>query len=87
MRSGLSLANKCLLLFGGVIVLVVLAAATAPWLRMNALVDEGQLEVARQMVSVWDRLDHEALDGPAAPGLTVERAGIDRKSTRLNSSH
>ena len=44
MLPGISLANKCLLLFGGAIVLIVLAASSAPWLRMNNLVDDGQLE-------------------------------------------
>ena len=76
MRPGVSLANKCLLLFGGVIVLVVLAAASVPWLRMNGLVDEGQLELSRQMVSSWDRVDRDARDQASAPGEPLERAGV-----------
>ncbi|MBX3364483.1 MAG: HAMP domain-containing histidine kinase [Phycisphaeraceae bacterium] len=62
----ISLANKCLLLFGGAVVLIVLAAFTAPWLRMNALVAERQEELARRLVDVWQRQDALA----RASGLT-----------------
>lgn len=54
MWRGISLANKTLLLFGGAVVLIVLTALTLPWFRMNALVDEGQLEVSRQLVAAWE---------------------------------
>src|ERR1043165_10003430 len=77
MWRGLSLANKCLLLFGGALVLIVLSALSVPWLRMNALVDEGQLELSRQLVDAWERLD--LVPGPiqAQPGFgsTIENAG------------
>lgn len=56
----ISLANKCLLLFGGAVVLIVLAALTAPWLRMNALVEERQIEVSRRLTDIWQRLDADA---------------------------
>jgi two-component system sensor histidine kinase BarA len=56
MWRGISLANKCLLLFGGAVVLIVLIALTVPWLRMNALVDAGQLELSRQQVATWEQL-------------------------------
>lgn len=42
---GISLANKCLLLFGGAVAAIVLAALMFPFFRMNSLVDEGQLEL------------------------------------------
>src|SRR5207249_4040312 len=82
MWRGISLANKCLLLFGGAVVLIVLAALSVPWFRMNALVDEGQLEISRQLVDTWARLDAEEGGGggafPDTPGRTegVEHAGI-----------
>lgn len=57
MWRGISLANKCLLLFGGAIVLIVMAALSVPWLRMNSLVDEGQFELSRQMVDTWRLLE------------------------------
>ncbi len=56
MFRGLSLAAKCLVVFGGAIILIVTAAMTVPWLRMIGLIDAGQLEVSRQMVSTWERL-------------------------------
>jgi len=76
----ISLANKCLLLFGGAVVLIVVAALTAPWLRMNALVEERQVEIARRLTEIWQRLDAQAREAGARPepdesGLT-EYAGI-----------
>ncbi len=84
MRPGVSLANKCLLLFGGVIVLVVLAAASVPWLRMNALVDEGQEELSRQMVASWERVDRD--HGASATGEPVERAGVVARRLTLDEA-
>ena len=77
MWRGISLANKCLLLFGGAIVLIVLTALSVPWLRMNALVDDGQLALSRQMADTWIRLDDQAGSpvAAAAPEM-VEHAGI-----------
>jgi len=76
----ISLANKCLLLFGGAVVLIVLAALTAPWLRMNALVEERQLEVARRLTNIWQRLDVQARERGESPSLDpqgyTEHAGI-----------
>ncbi|XVJ60389.1 MAG: HAMP domain-containing histidine kinase [Tepidisphaera sp.] len=66
MWRGISLANKCLLLFGGAVVLVVLIAMAAPWLRMSNLVDEGQLDVSRAMALSWEAV--EPGSPPPAPG-------------------
>ncbi len=55
MWRGISLANKCLLLFGTAIVLIIVAALTVPWLRMNAIVDEGQIEGSRKLMLAWER--------------------------------
>ncbi len=76
MWRGISLANKCLLLFGGAVVLVVLIALTVPWFRMNTLVDAGQLEVSRQMVNSWERGQEQiaALGGASAPPATPDGA-------------
>ncbi len=73
MWRGISLANKCLLLFGGAVVLIVFVALSVPWLRMNSLVDSGQHEVSRQLANVWESLERWS---PAAEGESVERAGI-----------
>lgn len=74
MWHGISLANKCLLLFGAAVVLIVLAALSAPWLRMQRLVDEGQHELSRYLVDVWERAagPHQASDD----GRPVERVGV-----------
>jgi two-component system sensor histidine kinase BarA len=83
MWRGLSLANKVLLLFGAALILIILTALSVPWLRMNALVDEGQLELSRQLVDAWERLD--LVPGPVQStpefGTTIEHAGI--RATRL----
>ena len=51
--SGLSLANKCQLLFGLAVVLILTAALSVPWIRMQEMVDEGQFEVASQLADGW----------------------------------
>jgi two-component system, NarL family, sensor histidine kinase BarA len=76
MFRGMPLARKCLLVFGGAIVLIVLAALWAPWMRMTALVDAGQLELSRQMIDTWERLGAGA--EPAGPTVQ-ERAGISAR--------
>lgn len=91
----MSLARKCLLLFGGVVALVVLAAMGLPWFRMNSLIDEGQLDVSRQMVATWESLAPEPSAevgvgvGPPAPWIVSQllrptpgrevRAGIEAR--------
>jgi two-component system sensor histidine kinase BarA len=82
----LSLANKCLLLFGGAIVAILLAALTAPYFRMSALVDDGQLEISRQMVSMWEKLDDRFQTDPSlqggfgpTPGDPTEYAGVNAR--------
>ncbi len=78
---GISLANKCLLLFGGAVVLIVLAAMTAPFIRMQALVGEGQMELSRQLVQAWERLDEAPAEdgrGPSArAGIAAERLTVE----------
>lgn len=59
MFRGISLANKCLLLFGGAVAAIVLAALMFPFFRMNSLVDEGQLELSRQMVDNWEQAERQ----------------------------
>lgn len=87
MWRGISLANKCLLLFGGAVVLVVIAAMVLPWFRMNALVDDGQLEVSRAMASAWEAAEKSSneADQPGTPRmlagiyaarLTLEQADV-----------
>src|SRR5688500_7122520 len=53
MVSGISLANKCQLLFGFAIVVILGGALSVPWFRTSSLVHETQLEVARQLADAW----------------------------------
>ena len=54
MRSrGISLANKCQLLFGAAILLILTAALAVPWFRMPRLIDRGEEEIARQLANAW----------------------------------
>lgn len=48
-----SLANKCLLLFGAAVVLILSAALSVVWLRMQVLVREGLDETARILANAW----------------------------------
>lgn len=53
MWRGISLANKCLLLFGAAVVLIILAALTVPLIRLIAVVDETQKQLSSDIVTVW----------------------------------
>ncbi|MBC7834280.1 MAG: HAMP domain-containing histidine kinase, partial [Phycisphaerales bacterium] len=70
MWRGISLANKCLLLFGAAVVLIIVAALAVPWVRMTAIVDENGRESARQLVLAWERLvaERAAAGTEAVPG-------------------
>ncbi|MBY0114309.1 MAG: HAMP domain-containing histidine kinase [Phycisphaerales bacterium] len=70
MFRGISLANKCLLLFGGAVAAIVLAALMFPFFRMNSLVDEGQLENSRQMVDHWEQAERQIKAAVIALGGT-----------------
>jgi two-component system, NarL family, sensor histidine kinase BarA len=86
MFRGLSLANKCLLLFGGAVVFIVLAALYVPWLRMNALVDAGQLEVSRQMAGTWDRRDAEARADRTFTAEPITYVGVSARLVSLSEA-
>ncbi len=49
----ISLANKCQLLFGTAVVLILSVALTVGGLRMQTLVDEGQQVIARELSNAW----------------------------------
>ncbi len=72
----LSLSNKCLLLFGGAITILILIALTVPWLRMNALVRAGQLEVSRELIALWSDLDATDRDVVLLAGVTFEELSV-----------
>jgi two-component system sensor histidine kinase BarA len=66
MRSGISLANKCQLLFGFAIVVILACALSVPWFRTSSLVRDSQWEVARQLCDAWlkDRIQLGTLEQP-----------------------
>lgn len=49
----ISLANKCQLLFGAAVVLILTAALTVGWVRMQDLALEGHQETARELAKAW----------------------------------
>jgi len=53
MNRGLSLANKCQLIFSAAVILILAAALSVPWIRTQRLVRENQLEVSRQLAETW----------------------------------
>lgn len=57
MFRGISLANKCLLLFGGAVILIVGAALSIPAMRLWRLVDESQVQASRDLVDIWLAID------------------------------
>ena len=73
MRKNLriSLANKCQLLFGAAVILILTAALTVGAVRMQTLVREGQEETARKLASAWlagmIQLDDQPFPHPTTP--------------------
>ena len=53
MTRGISLANKCLILFGCAIVAILVGALLVPWVGVRTLVHENQIEVAGQVSDAW----------------------------------
>jgi len=78
MVPGISLANKCQLLFGFAVVVILAAALSVPWFRTRLLVRDYQVEVARQIADAWlaDRIELGRL---GAPGMA--RHGFGELST------
>ncbi|MSQ90456.1 MAG: HAMP domain-containing protein [Phycisphaerales bacterium] len=53
MARGPSLANKCQILFGGAVLLILAGALAAPWMRLESVVEESQREMSRQLAETW----------------------------------
>lgn len=52
-RIRVSLANKCQLLFGGGVLLILIAALAVVSMRMNRLVEHGPRQLARNLTAMW----------------------------------
>lgn len=70
-----SLANKCQLLFGAAVILIVSTALAVAWLRMAHLVREGQEELAQRVAQLW--LDDKLELAPRFPALTDPPASTE----------
>ncbi len=53
MPRGPSLANKCQILFGGAILVILAGALVVPWMRLEWVVEQGQREMSRQLAETW----------------------------------
>ncbi len=54
------------MLFGGTVVLIVATALVFPWLRMQSLVDEGELEFSSYLADVYEATSDATTGEPAA---------------------
>ncbi len=54
LARGFSLANKCLLLFGCALSVILILALAVPWIQTSNLVSEYQLEVAQQVADAME---------------------------------
>jgi two-component system, NarL family, sensor histidine kinase BarA len=83
----LSLASKCLLLFGAASALIITIALSLPLLRMNGLVGSGERELARSVYATWNLSNHPQSGKPVDAGgaiitsMTPAQAGIAREDS------
>lgn len=69
MVRGISLANKCLLLFSIAVLAIVSVALIVPWLRLAEIIDDAQVETSRQLTSLYRSASP---DDPAQPRPETE---------------
>jgi signal transduction histidine kinase len=66
-----------MLLFGLAVVMIIVAALSVPWMRMNQLVDESELAVSRQVLSTWEAAERRPAAPQPDPGFSpVTRPGL-----------
>ncbi len=53
MAQGISLANKCQILFGAAVFALLGTALAVPWIHTSSIVTASQLEVSRQLADTW----------------------------------
>lgn len=56
MTLGISLAQKCQILFGAAVLGMVALAVLPPWIKAGDLVDQSQLDASRRIATVWPDL-------------------------------
>ncbi len=65
---GVSLADKCLILFGAAILLIVGVALAVPWVRMRALAWEVEVAHSRALAEAWSRTGADVRNAVLDPG-------------------
>jgi signal transduction histidine kinase len=80
-----SLANKCQILFGAAVVVIIAAALTPPWIMLARIVDRGELETARRLIAAWPDQAAEVVTSPLVepPASEQPPRGDDLESIRL----
>ena len=73
----ISLANKCLILFGCAIVIILILALSVPWFRTYTLVREYQVEVADQITEAWLEARFTQNPDPAVHSVQGEFPGLE----------
>lgn len=73
MVRGISLANKCLLLFSLAVFIIVSVALVVPWIRLGAITDQAQIETSRQIADASIRSGPSVLADldEAGPGQSL----------------
>lgn len=85
MAAGISLANKCQLVFGFAVVAILAAALSVPWVRTRMLVREGQFEAARQLANAWlaKQIQLNPVELPDGPPLRLNELLDDPDTAAL----
>jgi two-component system sensor histidine kinase BarA len=76
MAQGISLANKCQILFGVAVVALLGGALAVPWIRTGTIVTDSQLEVSRELADeILSRRSLADADGKGPMGGRIYRVG------------
>ncbi|MFG0291942.1 MAG: ATP-binding protein [Phycisphaerales bacterium JB050] len=70
MVRGISLANKCLLLFSVAVLVIVSVALIVPWIRLAEIIDDAQIETSRQLAAISE----QSLADPSLPAPRSDSA-------------
>jgi signal transduction histidine kinase len=77
-RVRISLANKCQLLFGAAVILILTAALAVVWLRMQTLVERAPRQRAHDMAEAWLAGDVKFTAPPPGAQMTLQPLPADR---------
>ena len=81
MGSRVSLANKCLAIFGTANIIIITCLLAVPWMNSSAVVQDYQLEVARQLADLWinpKKMESDVFEGDDVNIHLVRIGEIDR---------